>query len=109
MSLFGQMKLNVMPILMGSAMGLMMMWMLHGALTGEGTVGGGALIAFVGVHVLLAAVIIGGALFAARRSPRARVWINRLHRPSLRHMGLMLASAVVVASSVHLVAHGGIV
>ncbi|AKS45106.1 hypothetical protein SAMN05444287_0194 [Octadecabacter temperatus] len=96
------------PIVMGGLMGLMMMWMLHSALTGDGTLGAGALIAFVAAHVVFAAVVIGGALFAARLSPRARQFMDRLHRPSLRHIGVMMAAALSVAGLVHLVVHGGI-
>ncbi|MBU2991851.1 hypothetical protein Q4555_14195 [Octadecabacter sp. 1_MG-2023] len=102
-------KRNLMPAVMGGLMGLMMMWMLHGALTGEGTVGRGALIAFVAAHIILVAAIVSAAVFAARLSPRAHAWIERLHRPSLRHIGMMLAGAIAVAGSVHLIAHGGIV
>ena len=96
------------PIVMGGLMGLMMMWMLHGALTGDGALGAGALIAFVAAHVVLVAIAIGVAVFAARLSPRAKARIDRLHRPSLRHVTVMLAAALIVSGVVHLVVHGGI-
>ncbi|MEN8841140.1 MAG: hypothetical protein ABF254_05320 [Octadecabacter sp.] len=93
-------------MIMGGLMGLMMMWMLHGALTGEGAIGAGALITFVAAHFVLAAVVLGGALFAARLSPRARVVLERLHRPSLPHVAAMLGSAVLVAVALHFGIHG---
>ena len=95
------------PMIMGALMGVMMLWMLHGALMGDG-VRGWALIAFVAAHVVLAAVVIAAGLFAARLSPRARMLIDRLHRPSLRHVGVMLLAAAASAGVIHLILHGGI-
>lgn len=106
MNFFDHKKQGLAPVLMGSAMGLMMLWMLHGALTGEGAMGAGALVVFVGAHVVIAAVAILAVVFAARLSERANGWLNRLHRPSLRHVGLMLGSAALSAGAVHLIAHG---
>ncbi|MCF2869659.1 hypothetical protein L0664_01150 [Octadecabacter sp. G9-8] len=93
------------PVIMGGLMGLMMMWMLHGAVTGDG-MAAGALIAFVGAH--LALVVIAGAVIWAgtRFSPRVVRVLSRLHRPSRSHVMVMLASAIVVAGVVHLSAHG---
>ncbi len=96
------------PIIMGGLMGLMMMWMLHSALTGEGTIGTGALIAFVVAHVVVAAIAIGMAVFATRLSPRIKARFEHLHRPSLRHVGVMLAAALIVSGIVHLAVHKGI-
>ncbi|SMX39031.1 hypothetical protein [Octadecabacter ascidiaceicola] len=94
------------PIIMGGLMGLMMMWMLHGALTGEGTIGAGALIAFIAAHVVLAAIAIGMAVFAARLSPRVRQFMDRLHHPSLSHVAAMFSSAAAVALVLHFGIHG---
>jgi len=94
------------PMIMGGLMGLMMMWMLHGALTGDGAIGAGALIAFVAAHAVVAAVAIGMAVFAARLSPRIRQFIDRLHRPSVSHVTAMLTSAAVVALVLHFGVHG---
>lgn len=96
------------PVIMGSLMGLMMMWMLHGALTG-GTMAAGALLAFVAAHVLIAGVLAGVVWLGVRLSPRMQKFAARLHRPSLHHIGAMFGSAAVVAGAVHLVAHGGLV
>ncbi|MDB4213852.1 hypothetical protein N9741_03170 [Octadecabacter sp.] len=93
------------PAIIGAVMGPMMMWMLHGAMTGNG-VTGWALAAFLGAHVALIAVVISGAVFAARLSPRAKAFIDRLHHPSLHHVAVMLASALAVSGAVPLVAHG---
>jgi hypothetical protein len=95
-----------MPIIMGALMGLMMMWMLHGALTGDAGVTGWALIAFLGAHLAIALIIGAAVVFAARFSPRSHAWINRLHRPSLHHVGAMLGSAIFVAGALHLGFHG---
>jgi hypothetical protein len=95
-----------MPIIIGALMGLMMMWMLHGALTGESGVTGWALIAFVTAHVAIIIVVLFAVIFATRLSPRAHAWINRLHRPSLRHVAAMLGSAIIVAGALHLGVHG---
>ncbi|MEJ6640689.1 MAG: hypothetical protein QNL58_10210 [Octadecabacter sp.] len=93
------------PVIMGSVMGPMMMWMLHGAMTGNG-VTGWALVAFLGAHVALIAVVMSGVVFAARLSPRAKTFIDRLHRPSLHHVAIMSVSALAISGAVHLVAHG---
>lgn len=93
---------------MGSLMGLMMMWMLHGMLTGDGA-RGGALVAFVAVHVLAGVVVIGGAVFAARLSPRVNAFLARMHRPTWSHVRVMLAAAALSALVVHGLVHGGIV
>lgn len=97
------------PLIMGGLMGLMMMWMLHGALTGEGTMGGGALVVFIAAHIVLGALILLAAVFASRLSPRTKALAERLHRPSLRHIAAMLASALFTGAIVHLLAHGGLV
>lgn len=94
------------PIVMGAVMGAMMMWMLHGLLMGETAMGAVAVMVFVGSHVLLVALALGAALFASRMSPRTRAWIDRLHRPSLHHVAVMLGSAAILAGLVHVSAHG---
>lgn len=110
MSLFGQTKVKrALPVVMGGVMGLMMMWMLHGALTGDGVLGDGALALFILAHLAVAGVLIGAGVFAARLSPRMRGWQARLHRPSVRHVAVMLGSAVTTAGIVHLTVHGGLV
>jgi len=94
------------PLAMGALMGLMMLWMLHGQLIGEASFSGIALITFIGAHVLFAAVLIIVGLFATRLSPAAQKWLNRLHRPSSRHLGLMLLGAALSAGTVHIWLHG---
>ena len=96
---------RIMPIAMGGLMGPMMLWMLHGMLTGDGP-SGVALVIFVGVHVLVVAVLLAAAVFAARLSPGLRARLGRLHRPSPRHIGLMLGSATLAALIVHFGIHG---
>ncbi|KQI69147.1 hypothetical protein AN189_06115 [Loktanella sp. 3ANDIMAR09] len=100
-----------MPWIMGAFfMEPMMLWMLHGPLTGQASTGGAwAAILFVAAHVVVAALLMGGALMAARLSPRARGFLSRLHLPSLRHVGTMLIAAAMSASVIHVTLHGGIV
>ncbi len=90
------------PVAMGLIMGPMVLWMIHGAATGNG-LSGWALLAFVGAHLVVVGVILGAGIVAARLAPGLR---HRRHRPSLGHVGLMGASAVASASLVHLI-HGG--
>ncbi|MDX8350804.1 hypothetical protein [Cognatiyoonia sp. IB215182] len=94
------------PLVMGVLMGLMMLWMVHGQINGETSLSGIAVITFVGVHILFAAAIIGAGLFVTRLSPAARQWLHNLHRPSLRHLGIMLLGAPLSACSVHIWIHG---
>lgn len=90
------------PGLMGVAMGVMTLWMLHGVLTGEG-VGPG--LAFFFAH---AAVIAAAGLLAAAGLHRKVPALARMlqHRPSARHMGAMVCAAFVTALTLHLI-HGG--
>jgi len=93
------------PVIMGAVMAPMMMWMLHGALTGSG-MSAAALVAFVGAHVALALVAVALVLVGSRMSPRLHGMLSRLHRPSAKHFGAMLASAAVVAVAIHFGIHG---
>jgi hypothetical protein len=93
------------PVVMGGLMGLMMMWMLHGALSGVG-MAAGPLIAFVGAHLALALIATVLIWAGTRLSPRFVSILSRLHRPSLSHVGAMLVSTVVAAGLVHLSMHG---
>lgn len=93
------------PMIMGALMGPMMMWMLHGALTGN-TMSGAALLAFVAAHLALVLVAVALVVFGARMSPRLHQRLSRLHRPRAAHIATMLASAAVVAGCIHLGVHG---
>lgn len=97
------------PVAMGAVMAPMMLWMLHGQMTTGGGLFDWAVIGFVGAHVGLVLAVIFGAVFAARLSPRAKAVIDRLHRPSLRHIGLMLIGMAVAAGLTHLAVHGGLI
>ena len=96
------------PFILGGLMGLMMIWMVHGQMTGTSALAGWALVAFIGMHVALAIVVICAGLFAARLSPRARAALARLHHPSLHHIALMVVGMGASAGAVHLFIHGGI-
>lgn len=96
------------PVIMGGLMGVMMMGMLHGALTGGG-MAAGALVVFVAAHVVIVFVVALAVWLGVRMSPRVQQILARVHRPSLRHVGAMFGSAVVIAGAVHLVVHGGLV
>lgn len=93
---------TTMPIAMGAMMGLMILWMMHGQMTGQGApVAWG----FVLAHVAVIAVVLGGvAMGLHRRFPRLAGVLR--HRPSGRHVALMLGSAVATAFVIHLL-HGG--
>lgn len=93
------------PLIMGLLMGPMMLWMLHGVLTGGGVSTVAALV-FVGMHVVAVLVALGTAFWAARLSPRMRAWLTRVHRPSARHAAVMLGSAAVAALLTHSIVHG---
>ena len=93
------------PLAMGLLMGPMMLWMIHGQMTGTAQ-SGWAAAAFIGAHLVIFAVIVSGAVFAARLSPRLQTILARLHRPSLKHFGAMLLGAVTSALAVHLWLHG---
>lgn len=99
-------KPMIKPAIMGALMGVMMLWMLHGVVTDDTTMGTGAVMIFVGAHVLLVAIALCAALFATRMSPPTRAWVARLRRPSLRHVSVMLGSGVILISVVHVGAHG---
>lgn len=95
------------PFFMGALMGPMMLAMLHGQLTSDG-VGGTALLIFLAAHLVLGAIAIAGTVFALRLSPKWRARLDRLHRPSLHHLGAMAGTAAVSALGVHLIVHGGL-
>lgn len=95
---------RIAPILTGAAMGAMALWMLHGALTGDGG-GPGAGLAFVLAHLAGAALVMMGAAFGLHRHMPGLARLLR-HRPTGRHLALMTASAMVTAGLIHLV-HGG--
>ena len=91
-----------MPVGMGALMGLVMLWMLHGMLTGQGHAGG-ALFVLAHVAVLL---VLALAFVVARRGQSAWAQGMLKHRPSLRHVALMMGSALTTAGVIHLI-HGG--
>ena len=92
---------NMMPIGMGIIMGMMALIMLHGIFTGDGGASG---VLFVLAHILVIGLAALAVVFGVyRRWPMlARILV---HRPSWRHVGLMLAAACVTAGMIHLV-HG---
>ena len=99
------MKNGLMPMTTGALMGPMMLWMLHSALTGN-DMSAMTLMVFIGAHLLFVAVLFVAFFFATRLAPKRQLQLNRLHRPSVRHVGLMLGSATTVAAAVHLAIHG---
>lgn len=96
------------PLIIGGLMGLMMLWMAHQQMTNPSLVQGAALITFVGAHVAILTVVIGGAVFASRLHPRLRQIIAKLHRPSWQHMQSMALGMAISAGLAHLIIHGGI-
>lgn len=96
------------PLLMGAVMGPMMLAMMHKVLTGDDGRGALALLAFVGAHAALVVGLGLMGLFAARFAPKLRVYLARLHRPTLAHVANMLAGAALTGVVVHLYLHRGL-
>ena len=97
------------PLILGTLMGGLMLWMAHGLIEGKETLVGWALVGFIGVHLALIAVVAGAGFYSASLSPRARTMIARLHRPNPRHIAIMVLGAVGTAALTHVVLHGEIV
>lgn len=100
------MTISMKPLLMGAAMGGMMLWMMHQVLTSDSQIAGYALAMFVGVHLLIGALVIGAGLWAARLSPRVRALMSKLHRPSLSHVVTMALGGLGLAAAIHVSFHG---
>ena len=96
----------IFPVAMGAGMGAMMLWMLHGQLTGEGSMGPAALAIFIGAHVVVAALAVAAALLGARLHPGVRRLLGRVHRPRARHAAMMMGAALLTAAAIHLGFHG---
>ena len=94
---------TVLPVGLGAVMGAMMIWMLHRQIVSATAPDLTGLLIFVGGHIAVLAVLFILPVVAA---PRLRRWAERLHRPDLRHVGLMLAGAASGAVVFHLSAHG---
>lgn len=101
-------KIATKPRVMGGAMGLMMLWMIHQQMTTPTALQGTALAAFISIHLLLLGALIGGAIFATRLHPRLQRIIAKLHRRSWAHMRDMVLGMAVTAGLAHLILHGGI-
>lgn len=97
----------LMPTLMGAAMGAMMLFMLHGVLTGNTELSGLGLAVFIAAHGVVVLGVMGLGLLSVSRFPRLKIWLSRVHRPNLRHVCTMFASAAATAGIIHLI-HGGI-
>lgn len=100
---------TLLPLTMGGAMGLMMLWTLHRQLTSDDAMGFAALAVFVGAHLLVVVVALVIPAWAATRLPRVHHFLTGLQRPSLHHIGVMLLGAVLTAFVAHLWLHGGLV
>lgn len=96
------------PVLVGSLMGLMMLRMLHGVMTDSSDLAGPVLWAFLLAHVATFALLGALLIWSARYAPKVRVYLDRMHRPSARHVLLMTTSAVGAAFVAHLFVHGGL-
>lgn len=94
-------------LVMGSAMGLMMLAMVHMFLTGESEVTGIVLMIFILAHLAVVLGLVALSFWAARFAPRIEARLPKILRPSLQHIGSMVGSAVLCAGLVHMI-HGGI-
>ncbi len=102
------MTFDVRPMAMGAAMGAMMLWMLHGVLTGTNDLSAKAAIVFVLGHTVALSAIVLLGLWSTRFSAKWQMRLQRLHRPSLRHVGAMVAGALGTAAVIHGVLHSGV-
>ncbi|MEM9579792.1 MAG: hypothetical protein AAF891_03830 [Pseudomonadota bacterium] len=93
------------PLIMGAAMGAMMLWMLHGFLTGDAELSHYGALAFLGAHVAAIGGIALLTVLGAKRNERVAALMGKLHRPTLGHTGAMLISAFSIALLIHLI-HG---
>lgn len=98
------MRHRILPLAMGAGMGLMMLWMVHMQLTGDSTRSMGALVIFVGAHVAVLAVALALPFVASARLRRV---LDRVHRPSVHHIMLMLTGALLAAGLAHVLLHSG--
>ncbi len=96
------------PLIIGAAMGLMMLAMAHPMLTGTSDKGGLALLAFVAAHLFVVLALAGLGVLATRFAPRLQRQLNRIHRPSRKHITTMLAGATLATGIAHLTIHGGL-
>lgn len=94
-------------VAMGGLMGLMMIWMIHGWMTGDNGLAGWALLGFVGAHVAIVVVALKLGAWVSRRSPRLQRVFS--HSPSMHHLSLMIAGIFASGTIVHLTMHGGVV
>ena len=99
-----------MPLIMGSLMGIMMLFMLHGMTTGERSTTGSAALVFIGAHLIGAHLAVVGftfaiAVFGLSRYPRLAKIATKIHRPSRAHVTTMLGAALMTAFILH-VFHG---
>ena len=99
---------SFLPALMGAVMGLMMLRLVHGALTGQSAMAAPALIGFILLHVVVLGALAALMIWAARYAPALRHRLDRLHRPSLRHLTQMLTGALAAVLAAHLFLHGGL-
>lgn len=94
------------PVILGAAMGLMGLAMVHGMLTQSGGVAAVAGLLFITAHLAAGLLGLVLAVFAARLSPKVKSWIHRLPRPSLSHVLRMGGGAAFAIGLAHLSLHG---
>lgn len=99
---------NRKPMIMGGAMGLMMMGMLHMWLVSDSARAGTALAAFVAAHVIALLVVVTLGWTATKFFPTFRMRLASIHKPGLSHLVYMLIGTVVAAALVHIFVHGGL-
>lgn len=99
------MSLHLKPTLMGAAMGLMMLWMMHDSLMRQDA-DVTALLVFTGLHVLVFEAIAVATLFGSRLSPTLKRVVAKLHRPSRKHIASMLVGMGAAITLTHLFVHG---
>lgn len=97
------MEFHTKPFLMGSGMGVMMLFMLHHQMTGQSAAAPWAVAGFIGLHVIVILALGAIVLFAGRRFE----FVNRVLEHLKRHVLSMFIGMVAVMAILHLILHRG--
>lgn len=97
-------RFRIVPLLLGLAMGAMMVWMVHAGRFSDIAIG------FVLAHVAVIAVAVLGVLgLAYWRGAPVKAAFAKLHRPTPGHAATMLLGAVLYAALVCTICFSGLV
>lgn len=89
------------PFVIGAAMALLMIWMLHDRLMSGQAIFASAALAFLAAHLAVLLPVVGLAALV----PNVRRAVAN-HRPSLSHVGAMMGGMLIAAVAAHFAIHG---